>query len=243
MRCRRSTSFRVILASVLLLGSMAGCAATPSEPDPQPLSVEEAELFAVTRFHNFDLGTRSFTLSSPDAAGEVAVSGYVDFPEGFVYGAVTQDDNPVGLLKASAQTLSIREQPTPTEPILPIPEDGWLSQEFDPSDSALAGAIAVLVSLGSDRPENPQLLRQSDAVSLGTEDVSTESGSVTAHVLVGPSASGGSAQPIEDRAHYWVLSDGTLLRVELPRGDDASPVVIEFADAEGVDLGDGLASD
>lgn len=222
---------------------MTGCAATPSEPDPQPLSVEEAELFAVTRFHNFDLGTRSFTVTSPDAAGEVVVSGYIDFPEGFVYGSVTQDDTPVGLLTASAQTLSIREQSTPTEPILPIPQDGWLTQEFDPSDSALAGAIAVLLSLGSDRPENPQLLQQSDAVSLGTEDVRTESGSVTAQVLVGPSATGGSAQPLEDRAHYWVLSDGTLLRVELPRGGDASPVVIEFADADGVDLGDGLTSD
>lgn len=240
VRRQPPTLFSASVAALVLLGALTGCTSATPEPGPTPLSVAESEALSAARFRNFDLDTRAFTMTFRDAGAELAAHGYIDFPSGLVYAAVRRDGAPLGLLKATHQELAVREIDPPSDPTLPAPVDGWLAQPLDPTASALAGSIAVLLSLGADRPENPQLLRQSDAISLGSEKVDTAEGEVTARVFVGPS-SASEDQPVEERVRYWLLEDGTLLRVEVPRSGQDDPTVIEFDDAKGVDLGDALA--
>ena len=221
-----------LAVSALLL---AGCA--PAESEPRPLTTAEAELLAVIRFNNFDAGTREIAMTVPGDGG-VRLKGWVDFATHVGYAAASDlaGEEPLGLVRWNFTNVGVREGSLPAE-MLPPPTDGWVVGALDAS-SSINTAMAVVLSLGSDRPDNPQLLQQTDARWLRTDEVS----GVPVTVFAGPSADAvATADPVRgaELTRYWVDDDGLLLRFEA-RNDPASDdwVVADFASADGVDVGE-----
>ena len=150
------------LALLLALGLAACAPADDPEPTPTALTGEQSERLAIARFRNFDAGVRTVDAELPSASGDIRLEGFFDFATGVGYAAVTVDDVASGLVWWTHDTIAIRSASVEGLP-LPLPEDGWESGALDPSSTTLANSVALIASLGSDRPENPQLLAQSDA--------------------------------------------------------------------------------
>lgn len=67
-------------------------------------------------------------------------------------------------------------------PVDPMPDIGWQVRPIRERGSELDGALRLLVNLGSDRPENPQLLLRSTARWLRSDQVAD----ATVDVFEGP---------------------------------------------------------
>ncbi|MBG6055639.1 hypothetical protein IWX81_002062 [Salinibacterium sp. CAN_S4] len=210
-----------VLASVIVVGLVActpaGSPPPASDPasdssqQPTGLSSEQAEQLAVTRFRNFDAGIRAIHLSIPSTqVGAVDLTGWFDFEQHIGYGLVKDG----GTLWWSESTVAVRDVPA-SEASIPLPTDGWVSYPLDPGSNPLATALTLVGSLGSDRPENPQLLAQSDALWVRSDTI----GGAAVGVFIGPSADDATVSTDgSERARYWVDDRGLLLRFEAPVG-------------------------
>jgi len=223
-----------LLGAGLALLILAGCAPTvPAEEAPKALTSAQSERLAVTRFRNFDAGVRTIDATFPSTSGDLRVTGFFDFASGIGYAAVTVDDVASGLVWWTHETIAIHSGAVENLP-LPAPEDGWESGPLDPSSTTLANSVALIASLGADRPENPQLLAQSDAAWLRADTV----GKVDVDVFAGPSADSvaTASSDLSTRALYWVDATGILLRFESPLTPPPAQLTVDFGAADAVEL-------
>lgn len=223
-----------LVAAAVALALTACSPATPAAtpPAPQPLTEEQAERLAVVRFRNFDAGLRAIDIRIPSTeVGELRVTGWFDYAAGVGYAAASSDAGSLGLVWWNTSTIATREMPVEDAP-LPLPADGWLAGELDPAASDLATVLTIVGSLAADRPENPQLLRQSDAAWLRADELA----GIDVDVFAGPS---GSDEPtgagLDERTRYWVDAGGLLHRFEARLADDRW-TLIDFAEGGGVEL-------
>lgn len=238
---------RPLVVAVLLGGVLGVSGCTPSDaPDAAAssqaaasrLSTEQAQRLAIFRFNNFDSGVRAVTFS---IAGQqpVTFSGWVDYAAAAGYGFASTTVNgaaDTGLLRFTPQTLGYQPS-TLDEAPLPVPADGWTDSPLDPSATSLSNVVSVLLSLGNDRPDNPQLLQQTDALWLRSDDVD----GVPVDVFAGPTSDAPATAPPSDAAstiRYWIDETGHLLKAEIPVAGEADAwTSVEFSDADaGVSL-------
>lgn len=230
--------------AVLLL---AGCAGAGTVT-PRPLTIEEAERLAILRYWNYDASVREISASILNGDLRMEIVGWVDFVDhhGYANATETESDGTVverSLLRWDSQTINVMgvgaNGADPTNvgaPPLPIPTDGWTSVALQPEQSYLTTVLVLLLGLGSDRPENPQLLVQSAARWIRADTVRGQN----VDVMSGPNAEGSTAGSGE-RMRYWVGDDGMLLRLELQLGGADSPwSLIDFTEAHGVVLGEAV---
>jgi hypothetical protein len=238
-----------VVAAVLsgLLG-VSGCSPSnaPDGPDTPTasqaagsrLSTEQAQRVAIFRFNNFDSGVRAVTFSIPGLQ-PVQFAGWIDYAAGAGYGfaSTTVDGSAdTGLLRFTPNTIGYQPTALAKAP-LPVPADGWQDSALDPSATTLSNVLAVLLGLGNDRPDNPQLLQQTDAAWLRADEVDGTS----VDVFAGPT-SDAPATAAPDGAvptiRYWIDETGHLLRAEIPVSGQADTfTTVEFTDADaGVSL-------
>lgn len=235
----------IALAVMAVAGVLTGCA-EPEEPSDaaRPVTTEESELLAVARFRNFDAGTRSIAFDVDDAGAHLRFDGWFDYAGGVGYGALTADDARHSLLLWNSAVIGTHA-PVGGDPApLPIAdadalETAWKGSELDPGSSRLHAVLAVVGSLGVDRPDNPLLLRQGGALHLGEEDID---GTATT-VFAGPVSdralpAGEEPDPDEATTRYWVDAEGMLRRFATRLGGGGDWTTIDFGDAGGVSLGD-----
>ena len=218
------------LAVLLLLTACAPVA--PATPiGPVALTGEQSERLAIARFRNFDAGVRSIEMTVPADGGELALTGWFDYASGTGYAAVSSAGDAAGLIWWTHEVVATRSIPVEVAPF-PLPADDWESGPLDPSSTALANAVAVVASLGSDRPENPQLLAQTDAGWLRSDELD----GVDVDVFVGPSGDSATAAPVDSarRARYWLDDSGTLLKFEFPQDSSAEWMTTLFGPASGI---------
>jgi hypothetical protein len=231
-----------------VLGAVLGVSACAPSPSPQPsassqtagtaLSTEQAQRLAIFRFNNFDSGVRAVSFSIPGPQ-PVRFTGWIDYAAGAGYGfASTTVDGAAdtGLLRFTPQTLGYQAT-TLTEAPLPVPADGWQDNPLDPSATTLSSVLAVLLGFGNDRPDNPQLLQQTDAMWLRSDEVA----GVPVDVFAGPTSDApATAAPSNapPTIHYWIDETGHLLKAEIPFAGEADAwTTVEFTDADpGVSL-------
>lgn len=233
---RRPASRRgaAVLALVLALGipaTLTACAPTAEVAEvaetPRPLSGTEAERLAAVRFRNFDAGTRPIDVRIPGTeAGELRLTGWFDYETKAGYAAASTDEGSAGLVWWNESTIAVREAPVEEAP-LPLPADGWESGPLDPSSTSMAAVLALLGGLGSDRPENPQLLLQSDAAWLRADEVA----GTEVDVFAGPSDAGADATDVDERPRFWVDERGVLLRFEARLGGAPDWTVTDLGDS------------
>lgn len=196
-----------VVASALLL---TGCQSGLSETG-EPLTVEQSELLAQTRFQVASRGevVLEIDVLPKDDVSHLDSTVTLDPTEHLAWGTMAR--GPEDIAVTENVVISPEQFATDTS-------GDWQTVPFAQGPSA---ALAVIFSLGADRPENAQLLRQSDARYLGTGELDGE----TLSVFRLPSADGSTAAS----TRMWLDADGRLRRLDA--GDDEKLVIL-LTDAE-----------
>lgn len=206
-----------VLALLLVL---TACGSTP---DPRPLSIPEAERLALVRFSNYTTGVRAFTASVPSPGGKLVLDGRVDFVNHRGYAGMRtdgrSDESSQGLVQWNLGRMAFATAPS-AKAVDPVPLVNWQVRDLRERGSELDGALRLLVNLGSDRPENSQLLLQSSARWLRSEKI----GDTTVDVFEGPKQKNDE----NARLRYWLDLDGGLRRLEAKLGNQEELAVFDF---------------
>lgn len=193
---------RIAAAGALLCGLvlLAGCSAGLSDAG-EPLTLEQAENLAQTRFRlaSQSEGVVELTAGAPDAVDHISASLTLDFDDGVAWGELVRGPQGIAVTEHIAFTPDIYLVDGP---------EGWQQT------AAPTPLLGVVFGLGSDRPENAQLLRQSDARYLGAADDEGR----TLQVFRVPGIDGERA-----RTRLWIDEEGALRRLDA--GDDRTLVI------------------
>jgi len=212
---------------------------------PRALTSDEADRLAITRFRNYEAQGRELTITVPDTAGELVVTGSVDYEKKLGYGVVHgtgRDTSSDGLIQWTATSVFVHPMANaPAHAPASPPRSDWFSRPLQSAGSSLDSALAIALGLGSDRPDNAQLLPQNGATWWGRDRVDghqvdimtgprtyshSHDGSGTTGS--GPASSGPASSGPASRVRYWVGSDGTMYRVRVSLASEPQPVVIDF---------------
>lgn len=193
---------------------------------PRTLTSDEANRLAITRFRNYAAHGRAVTITVPGTAGGLTVTGSVDYQGKLGYGVVhgtgrdTSSDGLIGWTATSVFVHPMANAPAhaPASP----PRSAWHSRPLLSSGSALDSSLSIALKLGSDRPDNAELLPQNGAAWWGRDQVDGH----RVDVMTGPSSRDRSGTA--GNVRYWVGSDGTMYRVRVSVASEPQPVVIDF---------------
>ena len=234
---RRFRTRWIVAGSCVLVAGAAGAVVAVAvaggsggDGGKQPLTSEQANRLAITRFRNFEAGGRAVTITVPGAAGSLVITGSVDYRAKLGYGVVHgtgRDTSSDGLIEWT--TTSVLVDPMTDAPALaPVapPTTGWYSRPLQQAGSALDSSLIIALSLGSDRPDNAQLLPQNGATWVGRDHV----GDREVDVMAGPAAQvrSGSVPGRAGTVRYWIGPDGTMYRVQAAVASETEPTVIDF---------------
>ena len=198
---------------------------------PRALTSDEANRLAITRFRNYAAGGRAVTISVPNAAGGLVITGFLDYRAKLGYGVVHgtgRDTSSDGLIQWTATTVLI--DPMTNAPAVPPaapPVSDWFSRPLQTSGSSLDSALAIALNLGNDRPDNAELLPQNGATWVGQDQVNGHQ----VDVMTGPDAhaqTGTAATGTAGNVRYWIGPDGTMYRVQAGVASESQPVIIDF---------------
>lgn len=241
----------VAAATAVLCLGLTACTAAPDQPTARPVTAAESELLAAARFRNFDAGTRTVSFDVDDDSTRLYLAGWFDYATHTGYGALTADGAPNSLLLWNANEVAAHP-PTATDADaaapLPIPDAAplgasWQTAPLSGAHSRLHTMLQVIASLGSDRPDNPLLLRQGGALALGDDTVDGTAVTVFAGPLSdSPLPQGQTVDPEAATTRFWVDADGLMRRAAVRLGGSGSWQDIDLGAAAGVDLGDPLTT-
>jgi hypothetical protein len=200
---------------------------TSSDPTgPRALTSDEANRLAITRFRNYEAGGRAVRITVPSTAGELLVTGSVDYRAKIGYGVVHgtgRDSSSAGLIQWN--TTAVFFQPMANPPALaPAAPPGadWHRRPLQTSGSSLDSSLLIVLSLGSDRPDNAELLPQNGAA----WDRQDQVGGRQVDVMTGP---GAHTKPgTAGNVRYWIGSDGTMFQVQASVASAPQPVLVGF---------------
>ncbi|MFD5384040.1 hypothetical protein ACFWMG_03550 [Streptomyces sp. NPDC127074] len=202
---------------------------------PKELTSDQAGRLAVTRFLNFQAGGRAMTINVPGTAGELTITGSIDYRGKIGYGVVRgtgRDTSSDGLIQWTAANVLVHPMANaPAKAPARPPGSGWYRRPLQNSGSSLDSSLAIALKLGSDRPDNAELLPQNGAAWVGRDRLDGHQ----VDIMTGPSARATSrtagAVPTSGTAgavRYWLGSDGTMYRVRVGVASAPQPVVIDF---------------
>ncbi|MYT15259.1 hypothetical protein GTY76_23185 [Streptomyces sp. SID4951] len=193
---------------------------------PRTLTSDEANRLAITRFRNYAAHGRAVTITVPGTAGGLIVTGSVDYQRKLGYGVVHgtgRDTSSDGLIEWTATSVFVHPLANaPAHAPASPPRSAWHSRPLLSSGSALDSSLSIALKLGSDRPDNAELLPQNGAAWWGRDQVDGH----RVDVMTGPSSRDRSGTA--GNVRYWVASDGTMYRVRVSVASEPQPVVIDF---------------
>ncbi|WP_461009949.1 hypothetical protein [Streptomyces capparidis] len=193
---------------------------------PRPLTSDEANRLAIARFRNHEAHGRAVTITVPGSAGALTVTGSVDYRRKLGYGVVRgtgRSTSSDGLIQWTATTVHVRPMTdAPAHAPASPPRSGWYDRPLLSSGSALDSSLAIALGLGSDRPDNAELLPQNGAAWWGRDRVDGR----RVDVMSGPAAP--DRPGTAGNVRYWVDADGTMHRVRVSMASEPEPVLIDF---------------
>ncbi|AEM80117.1 hypothetical protein Strvi_0329 [Streptomyces violaceusniger Tu 4113] len=195
---------------------------------PKALTSDQASRLAVTRFLNYQAGGRALTINVPNTAGGLTITGSIDYRGKIGYGVVHgtgRDTSSDGLIEWTATTVFVHPMAkAPAKAPARPPGSGWYSRPLQRYGSSLDSSLAIALKLGSDRPDNAELLPQNGAAWVGQDRLDGHQ----VDIMTGPSARATSGPAGAGAVRYWIGSDGTMYRVRVGVASASEPVVIDF---------------
>ncbi|MFJ7779430.1 hypothetical protein [Streptomyces yangpuensis] len=211
------TTLRTALAAALLcvLG-LGGCASGTTTDDratlARPLTAAEADRAALARFTTYRRGTGNVTMTIPYRGTTVTLTGRVDWRRHLGYAEVSSGGTLTAreLIQWNRHTVVTLPRWSGGLPEHP-PARGWQPHRITPHASALDAALLLLMGLGSDRPDNAQLLARSSARWIKDDHI----GTTPVTVFAGPGSPGAPSGPDKPgNTRYWIDGEGNLLRFD-----------------------------
>jgi hypothetical protein len=160
-----------VIATALLVGITA---CSPAMEKPRQLNTAESELLSAARFHNFDEGTRRIEIKITESESTINVTGYYDFEAHAGLAEVSTDESSspadgtdyLWWTPTAVGEVVVADPAPDWDAGVPEIDSAWSWQffELDSTQSALLTGLALVSASGFDRPDNPQLLAQSDAL-------------------------------------------------------------------------------
>lgn len=219
----------VATAAGIITFLVTGSGARPT--GPRALTSDEVNRLAITRFRNYQAGGRTVTITVPNTAGGLAITGSIDYRAKFGYGVVHgtgRDTSSDGLIEWTATTVLVHPMTNaPAQAPATPPGSDWFSRPLQTSGSSLDSSLAIALSLGSDRPDNAELLPQNGASWVGQDQVNGHQ----VDIMTGPNAhaqTGTAETGTAGNVRYWVGADGTMYRVQASVASEPQPMVIDF---------------
>lgn len=227
----------LLIAAAVTIPLIAGDDDAPS--GPRPLTVQEAERLSVGRFLNYQDTGAAFTTTVPTPSGSVAMTGLLDFREhvGYATSTVSQAVSSEIVQWGFSVLLTWPTAATTAGPPAELPAGQPAQQELSAANSNREAVLLLMLGLAADRPDNAQLLRQTDAAWLRADevrgipvDVISGPSQATDAVPTGAAVTGqaGTGQTMISQAppkagsstRYWIDATGRILRFEadLPTG-------------------------
>ncbi|MFI1963055.1 hypothetical protein ACH429_02745 [Streptomyces pathocidini] len=225
---------------------LAGCGGDDgrgkqSAAGPRPLTPSEADLMSTVRFLNYQRVRGRIHATVPAAGRTVQLTGRVDWTTRTGYAQVRVPGQGQNLLVRWDLRTAYLHPDTNGQLSAAPPRSGWQRRPLAPRANPIDAVLLLALSLGADRPENAQLLRQGGASWLRSERLN----GTPVTVIAGPQPpdSGDTAPPAprtftgstERRTRYWIDADGLLHRfaalvaggkwatLDFPHGD-AAPI-------------------
>jgi hypothetical protein len=197
-----------IAATVTLTAAVIAAALYfTSTPDQSTaMTASQADQLALARFNDYQNGVTAINATIPLSGQDFRLIGRVDWRShlGYATLAAPQPTDGTELLQWSAAGIAVRGNWTAPLPAAP-PPDGWTLRPWQPG-ADLDTALQLVLDLGSDRPENAQLLQRSGATVLRHDTLD----GTAATIFTGPS----DAATATAHTRYWIAADGTLRRFE-----------------------------
>ncbi|MFE6836714.1 hypothetical protein ACFVFI_18015 [Streptomyces sp. NPDC057705] len=185
---------------------------------PRHLTSEEADRMALARFTTYRRGSGDVTATIPFGGRTITLTGRIDWRGHHGYAELRDDAAPPTRELVHWSPRGVASQPRWTGglPDLP-PASGWEFHPLQPHSAALDSMLLLLLHLGSDRPDNAQLLARSDARWLRDDRID----GVPVMVAAGPGAPGAPAGSGRiGKTRYWIDADGRLLRFQARLGGE-----------------------
>jgi hypothetical protein len=208
-------------AGSALVVLLSGCAAEVFTP--HSLTAPEAERLALVRYLNYEARIAAVRATVPTGAGTLVLDGRVDFVDHVGHVAFRTegriDPASAGILQWNPALVAFR-QGRGQRAEDPPAADGWQLRRLQSEGSELDVVLLVLLNLANDRPDNPQLLRQSSARWLRTDTVD----GVEVDVFAGPAEDGETA-----RLTYWVDRDSNLRRLTIRLSGREAEAALSFS--------------
>jgi len=190
----------LLMAAILL----TACGASKPVDDPRPLTANEAELLASTRLVLGQQGTVPVHMDWPGTPA-TTIDAVLDLKTGYAYGTATTPAS-AGMpeMKHAIAWSTQRLATAPwTAGQKAAPDVSQWEMRSITTSNGLDLFLAIALSLGADRPDNPLLVRQSTARYLRADKVD----GVAVSVMSGPQEAG---QTGESRTRYWIDAEGNL---------------------------------
>ncbi|WP_116952938.1 hypothetical protein [Jiangella endophytica] len=222
----------------------AGASPPASGEGPRPLTGDEAQRLSMMRYTNYTDGVRAVRFEVVDNGRTFSVDGWADFTRHVGYAHIGQDGGDPELVAWTLSQITSHAPVGPASddgPPLPPPDDAaWTSSTLAPEQSRLHAALALVFQAGSERPDNPLLLQQTDARWLRSDEVD----GVRVDVVAGPTAdrvydpatATAAADGSDATVRYWFDEQSRLLRLETRLGGAGEWTAVDFSDAPGVDF-------
>ncbi len=171
------------------------------------------------------------TITVPSTAGGLTITGSIDYRAKLGYGVVRgagRDTSSDGLIEWTTTTVLVHPMTsTPAQAPASPPGSEWFSRPLQTSGSSLDSALAIALSLGSDRPDNAELLPQNGAALVGQDQLDGHQ----VNIMTGPNAhtqTGTAETGTAGNVRYWIGADGTMYRVQASVASESQPMVIDF---------------
>lgn len=215
----------VVAAATLTACGGAGPESSADDTGRRAVTAEEAERLAVMRYRNFSRGIVPVRIALRANGQDVAISGAVDMRRGRGYATflASGSTSSGGLIQWTLHKVALLPNGA-AEAVRPPPSSGWQVRPTAPESSTLDTALATVLALASDRPENPLLLQQNGAAHLARQELRGRE----VDAFRGPDVSDEAGATRGSRLTYLIDDAGTLQRVvvDLPSGD--GPVTIDL---------------
>jgi len=221
--------------ALALAAGGAGIAASiePRTPAVRAITSDEADRMALARLTTYMASPVAVTVRVNDNGMVERVQGLVDYRTGHAVGSYTVEGDRAalgrGLIAWDTGGLGIAPMPrdgsAPPVAAARIPPSGWSPRAYtaDPLDAALQ----LVMGLGSDRPDNAQLLAQSGPRWLGAQDIDGRHYDIFSGPNPQPQkgdADPGGLSPLT----YWIDASGNLRRVRMRMQGIAVPTIVDL---------------
>jgi len=213
----RRTAPPAALAAALL--ALTACTHSDDDKHTASLTGQQAEALALARFTDYRAGRADITATVPLPGNRLLLTARLDWRAhtgyGLLHGTTPGTATPwQHLLRWNRTTVAAQFNWPGKAPATP-PAHGWSTgRTLNPETSTVDTALALLLNLAADRPDNAQLLARSGAQKVGITTIDGQRVTEYTGPATHPATSSSPSPPATATSHtrYWIDSRNALLR-------------------------------